>query len=613
MNSILLAQLKNLPDLPGVYLMKGIDGDVIYVGKAKNLKNRVSQYFHKHHESVKTYVMVSNIHSFEYIITDTELEALVLECSLIKKYMPKYNVLLKDSKGYSYIKLTVNEDYPRIMLVHDVQRDGAKYFGPFLSKTLAREIIATVKSVFSVRTCNKNLPRDIGKGRVCLNYHIKQCSGPCNDLISKEDYRSMCDEISDFLDGKYKGILKKLTDGMNSASENYEFERAAKLRDKIKVVNRMKDKQKIISLNTDNNDVIALASKGKHVCVQVFFVRDGKIVGRDSVMLVAEFDSLDVGEIMSDFIKQYYSCCSFIPSRLFVSSLPGDFEVLQEFLSMRAGAAIKIVQPKRGDKLKLVSMVHANAAETLEVELVKADIAGRKADHILKEFQKLLCLDKPPHRIEAYDISNISGESSVGVYVVYQDGIPKKSEYRKFNINSVTGADDYKSIGEVLYRRLENGISESYSFKNLPDVILIDGGKGHVTAASQVVKHFNINIPVFGMVKNDRHRTEGLVSPFGEISLKPGSPIFNFITRVQDEVHRFAITSHKKLHKKNSFYSYLKEIKGIGDKKHKILLEHFSDVENIKNASLQQLLDIPGISSADANNIYNFFNGNHSL
>lgn len=608
MDSILSAQLKSLPDKPGVYIMKDREGSIIYIGKAKNLKNRVSQYFHKHHESVKTYVMVSRIHRFEYIVTDTELEALVLECSLIKKHMPKYNILLKDSKGYSYIKITMNEDYPRIMLVHRMQSDGAKYFGPFLSKSLAREIISAVKSVFSVRTCSRNLPKDIGKGRVCLNYHIKQCSGPCQNFISREDYRAMCDEISAFLDGKYSGILEMLTENMEKASQNCEFERAAKLRDKIKVVERMQNKQKIISMKKDNNDIIAVSSSGRYVCVQIFFVRDGKIAGRDSVFFATEFESLDNSDVISDFIKQYYSSGSFIPSRIFVSDLPGDFEVLQDYLSIKAEACIKIVLPKRGDKFRLLEMVRSNADEMLSLELIRLNITQRKTENILKEFSKLLLLENPPHRIEAYDISNISGASSVGVYVVFHDGIAKKSEYRKFNINSVSGPDDYKSMGELLYRRLENGVNNLYGFGELPDVILIDGGKGHVSAAAPVLDHFGLDIPVFGMVKNEKHRTDRLVSPYGEVSLKPGGSVFNFITRIQDEVHRFAVSSHKKLHAKHSFSSDIKNIKGIGEKKHKILLEHFKNTENIKKASVDELAALSGISYSDANNIYNFFN-----
>lgn len=607
MDGILSAQLKNLPDKPGVYIMNDKDGCIIYIGKAKNLKNRVSQYFHKHHESVKTYVMVSKIHRFEYIVTDTELEALVLECSLIKKHMPKYNILLKDSKGYSYIKITMNEDYPRIMLVHRMQSDGAKYFGPFLSKNLAREIISTVKSVFSIRTCSRNLPKDIGKGRACLNYQIKQCSGPCQNFVSKEDYRAMCDEISDFLEGRYKGILKILTEDMEEASQSCEFERAAKLRDKIKVVERMQNKQKIISMKKDNNDIIAVSSNGKYVCVQIFFVRDGKVAGRDSVFFVSEFEALDNSDVISDFIKQYYSSGSFIPSCIFVSDLPGDFEVLQDYLSMKADAVIKIILPKRGDKLKLLNMVRSNAAEMLQLELVRLDISQRKKDNVLKELSKLLLLEKTPRRIEAYDISNISGASSVGVYVVFQDGIAKKSEYRKFNINSVSGPDDYKSMGEILYRRLENGVNNVYGFAELPDIILIDGGKGHMSTAASVINHFGLDIPAFGMVKNERHRTDRLLSPLGEVSLKPGGTVFNFITAVQDEVHRFAVSSHKRLHKKQSFSSDIKNIKGIGDKKYKILLEHFKNSENIKTSSEAELASIPGISHSDAENIYNFF------
>lgn len=598
-------QLKNLPKKPGVYLMRDISDTVIYVGKAKILKNRVSQYFQsgKNHTQ-KVAAMVEKVNRFEYIVTDTELEALVLECNLIKQYMPRYNILLKDDKGYPYIKITMNEEYPRVLLARKVEKDGARYFGPYLSTNTVRDTLEIIKKLFMVRSCKKVFPRDIGKGRECLNYYIKQCSGPCQNYISKEDYRANFDEISNFLEGKHEEIEKRLQHDMMNASENMEFELAAKLRDRFLLVKQLREKQKIISTNFDNKDILAFDKNDKDVCMQIFFIRSGKIVGRESYMLANAEDS-SASEIMTDFILHYYSVSSFIPSILVLGNEIEDSELMEKWLSEKCGSKIHIVVPKRGKNAELIKMVRQNIMESLQLEQLKRDKKNRKLNDMLFELKELLGLKKAPIRIESYDISNISGSSNVGVCVVFENAVPKKSDYKKFIIRSVDHADDYESMREVLYRRLSNGVEKEKGFVPLPDLILLDGGKGHVNAVTPILENFNLDIPLFGMVKDDRHRTRGVTTTDGEVAINRTSTVFHFLTQVQDEVHRFAIEYHRKKHKKTAFESTLDAIPGVGPAKKKLLFKHFGSLTKMKNVTVDDLKQAK-IDQKTAQNIYEY-------
>lgn len=599
-------KIKTLPNKPGVYIMYDSLGDIIYVGKAKNLKKRVSQYFQsRKSQPPKVAVMVSNIARFEYIITDTEFEALVLECNLIKENTPKYNILLKDDKSYPYIKLTVNEEYPRILLARKIEKDGARYFGPYLNSDIIKETIDLSKKIFMIRTCKKVLPRDIGKNRPCLNYYINQCSAPCAGKISKEEYNAMFEEIVSLLEGRHKEISKTLTKQMQHASQNLEFERAAKLRDKIIAVSKISEKQKIVSTKPGNQDIIAIAKEGKAVCIQIFFVRGGKMLGREKYFFK---DGGEKGEIMTDFVKQYYGMSTYIPKTIIIQEMIEDIELIRRWLSEKCGAAIQITVPQRGEKLAIVKMAKNNAQDELKNHLEKHDRAQKKINNLLIELKEMLGLCDLPKRIEAYDISNISGSNSVGVCVVYENGAAKKSDYKKFNIRSVTGANDYESIKEVLYRRLSNGVEGEKGFTPLPDLILIDGGKGHVGAASQIMEFFKLKIPLFGMVKDERHKTKALTTENKQLDINRQSNVFLFLTALQDEVHRFALTSHKTLHKKASMSSQLDAIPGVGEARKKILLKHFKTLSAIKNADMEQLSDIKGIDKKTAQNIFNFFN-----
>ena len=602
--------LANLPAKPGVYIMYNKEDTIIYVGKAKVLKNRVRQYFHsKSSLTPKVSAMVSNIEKLEYIVTNTELEALMLECNLIKKHLPKYNILLKDDKGYPYLKVTVNEPFPRILMAHRSASDGARYFGPYLNRKIVKETIDTLKKIFMLRTCNRNLPKDIGKGRACLNYSIKQCSAPCEGLINQEEYKKNFDSICDFIEGNHRAILDVLSKEMLVASGNMEYERAAKFRDKIISIEKLQHKQKIISTNPLNRDIIAYARESSNVCVQIFFVRNGKILGRNNYMLKMEENS-DSRALFTDFFKQYYTFSNDIPSTIILRQPLEDLELLSEWLSKKCGSKIDIKIPQRGEKLSIAKLVEENAHESLQSHLVKTDIHKKRVDDILFELQSLLQLPSMPVRIEAYDISNISGQDSVGACVVYENATPKRSAYRKFNIDTVDGPDDYQSMREVLYRRISNGIEGESGFIPLPDLIFMDGGKGHVAAARGILDHFELNIPIFGIVKDDKHRTNGLVTEHSSVDIKRTSRLFKLLANIQDEVHRFAITSHRIRHKKSTINSELTTIGGIGKVKSANLLKHFKSISNIKNADIAQLMLSPGINKKNAENIYNYFHNN---
>lgn len=599
-------KVKALPDNPGVYIMYNADNEIIYVGKAKNLKNRVSQYFQsgKSH-SPKVAAMVSHIARFDYIITDTEFEALVLECNLIKKHSPKYNVLLKDDKNYPYIKVTVNEDFPRVLLARRIENDGARYFGPYLNTTIIKETIDLVKNIFLIRSCSKALPKDIGKTRPCLSFHINRCSAPCSGRIDQAEYKSMFGEITALLEGKHKEIVQSLTNQMQQAAQRLEFERAAKLRDKITAIKKISEKQKIVSTTPGNQDVIAIAQENKTVCIQVFFIRGGKLVGRDNYIIKTEGGK---NQILTDFVKQYYGMATYIPKTIMLQLEIEDAPLVERWLSEKSSAAIKIIVPQRGEKLGIVKMAEKNALDELDAYLTKNDRGQKKTSSLLAELKETLGLDKIPSRIEAYDISNISGADSVGVCVVFENAVPKKSDYKKFNIRSVSGPDDYESMKEVIYRRISNGIEGEKGFTPLPDLILIDGGKGHVSAVVEVMDFFSVNIPFFGMVKDDKHRTRALTTATQQLDIKRQSIVFSFLTNIQDEVHRFALSSHQKRHKKTAITSQLEAIPGVGKARRTILLTHFKTIAAIKKASIEQLSSVKGIDKKTAQKIYEYFN-----
>ncbi len=611
-------KLKDLPLTPGVYIMKDKDNRVIYVGKSKALKNRVSQYFMnlKSH-SPKTAAVVSHISGFDYIRTDSEVEALILECNLIKKYRPQYNILLKDDKHYPYIKITINEEYPRIYMTRRIINDGAKYFGPYMSSAMVKNALETIKKIFKVRSCSKQLPRDIDKSRPCLYYHIGQCSAPCCSKISKEEYREAFSQISNVLEGKYKEIVKDLTEKMLSASENLEFESAARLRDAIQSVESLGEKQKMLSTTKDNRDIISAYKGEDDSCVNIFFMREGRIQGSES--FIFEDSDLSYGELIAEFMKQYYFNSTFIPKEILISEDSEETEAIAGWLSKKSGSKITVSVPKRGEKAKLIQTVFVNAKESLKQYYFKRNRENLEQNKILSSLVSLLDLKKTPFRIESYDISNISGENSVGVCIVYNNAKPSKKDYRKFNIKTVTGADDYESTREVIARRINRAYAEEDAiaegsltedkakFLPLPDLILLDGGIGHVKSIRTLMETFGEEIPVFGLSKDDRHRTNALVDDNSEYPIDKDSPLFMFLADIQEEVHRFAISSFRSRHEKAEISSVLEKIKGIGESKRKKLLMSFMNIDRIKSATYEELCEV--LDKASAKNVYEFFKG----
>lgn len=611
-------QLKLLPDKPGVYLMKNNLGEIIYVGKAKILKNRVRQYFQSsknHSEKVKA--MVSNVAEFEYIVTDTEMEALILECNLIKKYRPRYNILLKDDKGYPYIKITTGEDFPRVFITRLYAKDGARYFGPYTDATAANITMELIKKIFPLRSCKKYIAEKEVKERPCLNYHIGICKAPCAGLVSKAQYREMIDGIIDILNGKDKNIIKDLKAKMEEASDRLEFEKAASCRDKINAVEKIIEKQKITSQALQDEDYINLESDEKDTCIQVFFVREGKVLGREHFIL-EDTQNTSPGEIISNFMKEFYGGTAFIPSAVYVPEAE-DMDLLKQWLTMRREANVDIKVPLRGEKKDLLNMVRSNAKATLEqfkLKLIKDKELHKK---LLEELKELLDLDDVPYRIEAYDISNIQGMDSVGSMIVFEDAKPKNSDYRRFRIKTVKGANDYDSMREILERRFTHGLEEVKKIKEshlelsagkfciFPDIIMMDGGKGQVNIALEVLDKYNINIPVCGMVKDDYHNTRGLIYNNKEIIINHSSEMMHFITRIQDEVHRFAISYHRSLRNKRVLHSVLEEIPNIGERRRQELLKKFGSVENIKKAGYEELINTPSIDKKAAMSIISYF------
>ena len=611
-------ELKKLPTKPGVYLMHDAQDRIIYVGKAINLRNRVRQYFQSSRDkTMKIQKMVSHIHHFEYIVTGSELEALVLECNLIKEHAPKYNTMLKDDKAYPYIRVTVQEEYPRVMFSRTMKRDHAKYFGPYTSVTAVRDTLDLLHKIYKIRTCNRALPKEIGKERPCLNYHIHQCDAPCQGYVSKEEYRKNVDKALEFLKGNYDEILEKLEADMKQAAANLEFEEAVTYRELLFSVQKVAQKQRITDSDMEDRDVIAYAEEGTDAVVQVFFIRGGKMIGRDHFHLNTAPGETGT-DILGNFVKQFYAGTPFIPKEIFIQCPIEDEALIAEWLTAKRGQKVTVRSPKKGEKAKLVELARDNARIVLEKDKDRIKSDERRTLGAAAQIAAWIGLDDV-NRMEAFDISNISGTDSVGSMVVFEQGRPKRSDYRKFRIKTVVGPDDYASMEEVLTRRFTHGLDEAAvlaaegrdagfaKFAKFPDLILMDGGKGQVHIAEQVLEELGLCIPVCGMVKDDHHRTRGLYYQEREIPIDRHSEGFQLLTRIQDEAHRFAIEYHRSLRGKKQVHSILDDISGIGPARRKALMKHFGDIGVIREASLEQLKAVDGMTEAAALSVYGFF------
>lgn len=612
-------ELKKLPAKPGVYLMHDKSDAIIYVGKAISLKNRVRQYFQAGRRvSPKIERMISQIDHFEYIITDSEVEALVLENNLIKEHEPKYNTMLKDDKTYPYIKATVYEDFPRLIYSRQPKKDKCKYFGPFTNVTAARDTLEFAHKIYRIRTCRRVLPRDIGKERPCLNYHIGKCNAPCQGYISKEEYNKNFNKALKLIEGDYKQVIEYLEEKMYEASEKMEYEQAAVCRDLIESVKKMSVKQKINDFGGMDRDVVALARTNEEAVVQVFFIREGKLIGRDHFHLKGSYGEKE-NDMLQAFIKQFYAGTPFIPREVMVEYEVTESELIEKWLSEKRGGKVSIIVPKKGQKERLVELAHKNAAMVLTKDMEKIKREEERTTGAMKQISGWLGLEDVS-RVESYDISNISGFLSVGSMVVFDDGKPKKSEYRKFRIKTVEGPNDYASMYEVLKRRFSHGLmeieqlneknlsTEFGSFTKFPDLIMMDGGVGQVHIAMQILSELDIDIPVCGMVKDDNHRTRGLFFDEHEIPIDTNSEGFRLMTRIQDEVHRFAIEYHRSLRSKEQVKSILDDIPGIGEKRRKALMKHFASIEAIKNAAIDELAQAESMNEKAAASVYKFFN-----
>ena len=596
-------ELKKLPDKPGVYLMHDEADDIIYVGKAVVLKNRVRQYFQSSRgKSAKIRQMVTHIRRFEYIITDSELEALVLENNLIKLHKPRYNTMLKDDKTYPFIRVTVEEAYPRILFTRQMKKDKSRYFGPFSSVKSVEDTIDLLNKTYGLRTCNRVLPRDIGKERPCLNYHIGQCSGPCRGCVAEEEYKKNVDQVIEFLEGRYSGITKKLEGLMQEASEKLEFEQAANYRDMLESVKFVSQKQKITNSDFADKDIVAAAMDSTDCVVQVFFVRGGKLIGREHFHMRLAGDETR-SDVVTDFVKQYYADAPYIPPTIMLQEALRDEELIATWLSDRIGHAVHFAVPKRGQKERFVELAERNAEQVLSQDKDKILKEEARTTGAVKELEDLMGL-RDIHRMEAFDISNISGVLSVGSMVVFMDGKARHNDYRKFRIKTVVGPDDYASMREVLTRRLTH---ESEGFGAKPDLILMDGGKGQVHVALSVMEELGLSIPVCGMVKDDNHRTNALWYDEREIPIDKSSEAFKLMTRIQDEAHRFAITFHRDLRSKAQIHSVLDDIPGIGPARRKAMMRHFGDVEHIREAGVEELAACESMNAAAAQQVYDFF------
>lgn len=614
-------ELKKLPDQPGVYIMHDSKDAIIYIGKAVSLTKRVHQYFQaSHNEGIKKAQMVKQIARFEYIITDSELEALVLECNLIKEHRPKYNTMLRDDKTYPYIKVTLGEDFPRVLFSRQQKKDKSRYFGPYTSAGAVKNTIELINKLYQLRTCNRNLPRDTGKDRPCLNYHIHQCSAPCQGYISKEEYKERINQAVEFLNGNYGPIIKSLEEKMYEASEQMEFEKAIEYRELLGSVKQIAQKQKITHNDGEDKDIIALAADDRDAVVQVFFIRDGKLIGRDHFYVrIGNEDTK--GQILSMFMKQFYSGTPFIPREIMLPEDVEDRQVLEEWLSEKRGSKVYIRIPQKGMKEKLVDLAQKNAELVLSQDKERLKREEGRTIGALKEIEKLLDMEDL-QRVEAFDISNINGFETVGSMIVYEKGKPKRSDYRKFKLRTVSGPDDYASMYEVLTRRFTHGmreqeeleekeLSEEYgSFTRFPDLIMMDGGRGQVNICLKVLDELKLNIPVCGMVKDDNHRTRGLYFNNVEIPIDRHSEGFKLITRIQDEAHRFAIEYHRSLRSKEQVHSVLDDIAGIGPSRRKALMKKYQSLEAIKQATVEDLADTETMNEKAAIAVYQFFREN---
>ena len=613
-------ELKKLPDQPGVYIMHDDRDAIIYVGKAVSLRKRVHQYFQpSHDEGIKKAQMVKQIARFEYIVTDSELEALVLECNLIKEHRPKYNTMLRDDKTYPYIRVTLGEDFPRVLFSRQQKKDKSRYFGPYTSAGAVKDTIELINKLYQLRTCSRVLPRDIGKERPCLNYHIHQCAAPCQGYIDREEYRKRVDSAVEFLNGNYAPILKSLEEKMNEASEKLEFEKAIEYRELLGSVRQIAQKQKITHADGEDKDIVALASDDRDAVVQVFFIRDGKLIGRDHFYVRIGTEDTK-SQILTTFLKQFYSGTPFIPREIMLPGEIEDQEVLADWLSEKRGGRVYIRSPQKGMKEKLVELAAKNAELVLSQDREKIKREEGRTIGALKEIEKLLGMDGL-QRIEAFDISNINGFETVGSMIVYEKGKPKRSDYRKFKLRTVTGPDDYASMYEVLTRRFTHGmqekedlkareLSEEYgSFTRFPDLIMMDGGRGQVNIALKVLGELGVAIPVCGMVKDDNHRTRGLYYNNVEIPIDRTSEGFKLITRIQDEAHRFAIEYHRSLRSKEQVHSVLDDIPGIGPARRKALMRRFQSLEAIRAATEEELAQTEAMNERAAEAVYAFFHG----
>lgn len=611
-------ELKKLPDRPGVYLMHDKNDTIIYVGKAVSLKNRVRQYFRaSHREGIRKDQMVTLIDRFEYIITDSELEALVLECNLIKEHRPKYNILLKDDKTYPYIKVTLGETYPRVLFSRQMKKDKSQYFGPYTSAGAVKDTIELIRRLYQLRTCNRQLPRDTGKDRPCLNYHIHQCQAPCQGYISPEEYRIQIKKALDFLNGNYKPVLEELEQKMQAASAEMDFEKAMEYRDLINSVRQVSQKQKVSNSDGEDKDIIALAKDDRDAVVQVFFIRDGRLIGREHFYV-----TIDVGDttqqILTSFLKQYYAGTPFIPKEVMLQTAIEESDVIAQWLSSKRGQKVYLRVPQKGMKEKLVDLAQKNARLVLNQDKERLKREEGRTIGAMKEIAAILKLEGVS-RVEAYDISNTNGFESVGSMIVYEKGKPCRSDYRKFKLRTVAGPDDYASMHEVLTRRFTHGMEErkerseknlddAYgSFTKFPDLIMMDGGRGQVNIALQVLDELHLSIPVCGMVKDDFHRTRGLYFHNTELPIDKNSEGFKLITRIQDEAHRFAIEYHRSLRSKEQVHSVLDDIQGIGPARRKALMRYFQSIEAIREASVEQLCEADSMNEKAALSVYQYF------
>lgn len=616
-------ELKKLPQKPGVYIMHDADDTIIYVGKAISLRNRVRQYFRpSHDEGIRKDQMVKQIARFEYIITDSELEALILECNLIKEHRPKYNTMLRDDKSYPYIRVTLGEAFPRVLFSRQMKKDKSRYFGPYTSAGAVKDTIELLRKIYQLRTCNRTLPRDTGKDRPCLNYHIHQCMAPCQGYISQEEYRKRIDKAIEFLNGNYQPVLKELEEKMQQASENLEFEKAIEYRELLNSVKQVAQKQKITNSDGEDKDVIAIASDREDAVVQVFFVRDGKLIGRDHFHVRVGSDDTK-SQVLAEFIKQFYAGTPFIPKEIMLPEEIEEADVISQWLTEKRGQKVYIRVPKKGSKEKLVELAAKNAAMVLSQDKEKIKREEGRTIGALKEIAGLLEMEHLS-RIEAFDISNINGFETVGSMIVYEKGKPKRSDYRKFKLKTITGPDDYGSMYEVLTRRFTHGMRERAerkeqnleqeygSFTKFPDLIMMDGGKGQVNVALKVLDELKLNIPVCGMVKDDNHKTRGLYYNNQEIPIEKSSEGFKLITRVQDEAHRFAIEYHRSLRSKEQVHSVLDDITGIGPARRKALMRRFLSLDAIREADIETLAQVDAMNEQSARAVYEFFHPSDS-